>query len=89
MRQEKLQDMVRVKRKYKKRDTSFWLEGGKQEAAKKVAKISTVPQPEVAAAPPAEDPEPMMEESELKRKKVADLIALLEQRTGKKMHTKK
>ena len=82
-RQEMLRDKERKKRGYEKRNTSFWLEGGKQEAARKVPRISTAPQPE--AAPPAE---PMMEESELRRKKVTDLIALLQQRTGKTINKK-
>ena len=75
-----LRDKERKKRGYEKRNTSFWLEGGKQEAARKVPRISTAPQPE--AAPPAE---PMMEESELRRKKVTDL---LQQRTGKTINKK-
>ena len=82
-RQELPRDKERKKRGDEKRNTSFWLEGGKQEAARKVPRISTAPQPE--AAPPAE---PMMEESELRRKKVTDLIALLQQRTGKKSNPK-
>lgn len=43
-RQEGLRDCEREKRKYIKRKESFWLEGGKQEAAKKVVRISTTPQ---------------------------------------------
>ena len=39
--QEALKDCERVKRGYVKRKESFWMEGGKQEAAKKVVRVST------------------------------------------------
>ena len=39
-RQEALKDFERVKRGYVKRQESFWMEGGKQEAAKKVVRVS-------------------------------------------------
>ncbi|KAJ7391505.1 hypothetical protein OS493_018556 [Desmophyllum pertusum] len=45
-RQEKLREKERPKRPYEKRDSTYWIEGGKQEAAKKVPRIST-------SAPPA------------------------------------
>ena len=41
-RQEALREYQREKREYVKRKESFWIEGGKQEAAKKVPRISTV-----------------------------------------------
>ena len=41
-RQEALREYQREKREYVKRKESFWIEGGKQEAAKKVPCISTV-----------------------------------------------
>lgn len=41
-RQEALREYQREKREYVKRKGSFWIEGGKQEAAKKVPRISTV-----------------------------------------------
>ena len=40
-RQESLKDCERVKRGYVKRKESFWMEGGKQEAAKKVVRVLT------------------------------------------------
>lgn len=40
--QEALREYQREKREYIKRKASFWIEGGKQEAAKKVPRISTV-----------------------------------------------
>ena len=40
--QETLREYQREKREYVKRKESFWIEGGKQEAAKKVPRISTV-----------------------------------------------
>lgn len=80
-RQEKLREKERPKRPYEKRDSTYWIEGGKQEAAKKVPRIST-------SAPPAAPMPTAMSESILKAKKVPDLIALLEQRTGRKVNKK-
>ena len=40
--QEALREYQREKREYIKRKASFWIEGGKLEAAKKVPRISTV-----------------------------------------------
>lgn len=85
-RQEKLREKERPKRPYEKRDSTYWIEGGKQEAAKKVPRISTSAPP---AAPMPTAPMPTaMSESILKAKKVPDLIALLEQRTGRKVNKK-
>ena len=80
-RQEELREKERVKRSYEKRDRSFWIDGGNQEAAKKVARIST-------AVPPATPMPTAMTEGFLKKKKVPELIALLQQRTGKKLNPK-
>lgn len=80
-RQEELWEKERVKRPYEKRDSSYWIDGGKQEAAKKVARIST-------SVPPATPMPTAMTKSFVKKKKVPDLIALLEQRTGKKLNPK-
>ena len=80
-RQEELREEERAKRPYEKRDSLYWMDGGKQKAAKKVARIST--------SIPSATPTPQaMTESVLKKKKVPDLITLLEQRTGKKMNLK-
>ena len=40
-RQEALRGNERAKRPYEKRDQAFWQEGGKQEAARKVMRVST------------------------------------------------
>ena len=78
-RQEELREEERAKRPYQKRDSSYWMDGGKQKAAKKVARIST----SILSTTPM--PQAMIE-SVLKKKKVPDLITLLEQRTGKKVN---
>ena len=80
-RQEELREKQRVKRPYEKRDNSYWIDGGKQEAAKNVARIST-------SVPPATPMPTAMTEGFLKKKKVPEPIALLEQRTGKKLNPK-
>ena len=80
-RQEELREEERAKQPYEKRDSSYWMDGGKQKAAKKVARIST----SILSATPTPQP---MTVSVLKKKKVRDLITLLEQRTGKKMNPK-
>ena len=80
-RQEELREEERAKQPYEKRDSLYWMDGGKQKAAKKVARIST----SILSATPTPQ---AMTESVLKKKKVPDLITLLEQRTGKKMNPK-
>lgn len=57
-RQEELRE--RVKWQYKKRDSSYWNDGAKQAAAKKVARIST-------SVPPATPLPPAMTESQLRK----------------------
>ena len=91
-RQEVLRIMERTKRPYEKRNTSFWLEGGKEESARKVSRISTTaPEPlpivpiqenVVPEQPPMED----MTESTLKKKNVSQLIVLLEKKSGKSVN---
>ena len=75
-RQEGLRDCEREKRKYIKRKESFWLEGGKQEAAKKVVRISTTPQelPDTITHTP---PHHQYSQEQLKKMKVTELLALL------------
>ena len=89
-RQEELRHYEREKRQYAKRNTSFWLEGGKQEAAKKVIRISTSTPLEPAHEPPQEPTHPAIAfvEHELKRKKVAELLTLVFQTTGKRLGQK-
>ena len=72
-RQEGLRDCEREKRKYIKRKESFWLEGGKQEAAKKVVHISTTPQDTITHTPPQQQ----YSQEQLKKMKVTELLALL------------
>ncbi|KAJ7383407.1 hypothetical protein OS493_028083 [Desmophyllum pertusum] len=83
-RQERLRDCERGKRLYMKRKTSFWLEGGKQEAAKKVVRISTSTPQEQEYVQPAT----VFVEHELKKKKVAELLTLLFQTTGRRLGQK-
>lgn len=78
-RQEELREEERAKWPYKKRDSSQWMDGGKQKAAKKVARIST----SILSTTPTPQ---AMTESVLKKKKVPDLFTLLEKRTGKKVN---
>ena len=80
-RQEVLRDMERTKRSYEKKRASFWFEGGKAESARKVVRISTT-QPE---QPPAEEG---MNESQLKKKKVSELVTILERKSGKTVNKK-
>ena len=46
-RQEVLRDKQRNKRSYEKKDSSFWIEGGKQESARKVLRISKLSETEL------------------------------------------
>ena len=86
-RQEVLREMQRTKRPYEKKKTSFWLEGGKEESARKVPRISNPErtQKTIMLERPVED---SMTETELKKKKVAELITLLEKKTGKSIYKK-
>lgn len=82
-RQEALRGYQRETREYIKRKASFWIEGGKQEAAKKVPRISTV--------------EPQQNETttqqktlaQLKKTKVTELLSLLTDITGRTFNNKK
>ena len=92
-RQEVLRKLERTKQPYEKRNTSFWLEGGKEESARKVSRISTTaPEPlpiiqenVVPEQPPMED----MTESILKKKNVSQLIVLLEKKSRKSMNKRR
>ena len=83
-RQELLSECQREKRQYVKRDMPFWIEGGKQEAAKKFPRISSTIL--------EEDKENSMAhqftDDELKKMKVAELLALLTEVTGKVFNKK-
>ena len=82
-REEELRDAERTRRQYGKRNQSFWFEGGKQEAAKKVPRISTMTPPPDTERPTQQpvEQQPLVE-AVLKTKTVAKLLVLLEERTG-------
>lgn len=67
-RQEELQDMERVKCQYKKSDSSYWTDGGKQAAPKKVARVST-------SVPPVTPVQPAMTESQLRQKNSSPFLS--------------
>lgn len=78
-RQEALREYQREKREYVKRKASFWIEGGKQEAAKKVPRISTVePQQNETTAQ-----QETLTPAQLKEMKVTELLSLLTDITGR------
>ena len=85
-RQESLRDHQRIPRKYLKRNNSFWNEGGKQEVASKVKRISTVP----LEARETHNAKINLDVSldELKKMSVSNLISLLETISGQKLRKK-
>lgn len=72
-RQEALREYRREKREYVKRKASFWIEGGKQEAAKKVPRISTV-EPQQSETTTQQE---TLTLAQLKKIKVTELLSLL------------
>ena len=78
-RQEVLREYEREKRVYVKRKTSFWVEGGKQESAKKVVRISTTPAMDEAV----QSTRQAYTQEDLKKMKVSDLLDFLSKLTGK------
>ena len=72
-RQEALKDCERVKRGYVKRKESFWMEGGKQQAAKKVVRVST----STPEFPNTTTPHQQYTLAELKKMKATELLVLL------------
>lgn len=71
-----------------KKNKNFWCEGGKQESAKKVPRISAVEQPSedvLMISNAAEDPQKKtinQSANELKKLKIGDLVQLLKDLTG-------
>ena len=71
-----------------KKNTSFWHEGGKQDSAKKVPRISAVKQPSKdilvvsSAINYPQKREITQSADELKKLKIADLVQLLDYLTG-------
>ena len=84
-RQEALQGQQRTKRPYEKNNLSFWQEGGKQDAARKVLRVSTQ-LPEATQGPVL--PDTRMTEETLKTKKVSELLSLLLEKTGRTLNKK-
>ena len=84
-RQEVLRGYQREKREYVKRKNSFWIEGGKQEAAKKVPRISTVEQQQSETTPQQET----LTLAELKKMKVTELLSLLTNITGRTFNNRR
>ena len=86
-RQEELRDAERTRRQYGKRNHSFWFEGGKQEAAQKVPRISTMTPPSATERPTQQpvEQQPLVE-ALLKKKTVTELLVLLEERTGRRLN---
>ncbi|KAJ7371102.1 hypothetical protein OS493_027790 [Desmophyllum pertusum] len=80
-RQEVLRACQREKRTYVKRKLSFWCEGGKEEAANKVVRISTASVTDVTLqnGPTTQQ----LTQAELKKMKVNELLALLTEQTGR------
>ena len=74
-RQEALKDCERVNRGYVKRKESFWMEGGKQQAAKKVVRVST----STPEFPNTTTPHQQYTLAELKKMKATELLVLLSQ----------
>lgn len=79
-RQEVLRDCCREKRSYVKRKSLFWSEGGKQEAARKVVRISTTPVMEQNAITLERN---VLSHNKLKKMIANELIVLLAELTGK------
>ena len=74
-RQEALKDCERVKRGYVKRKESFCMEGRKQQAAKKVVRVST----STPEFPNTTTPHQQYTLAELKKMKATELLVLLSQ----------
>ena len=83
--QEALRGYQREKREYVKRKESFWIEGGKQEAAKKVPHISTVEPQQKETTPQQET----LTLAELKTMKVTELLSLLTNITGRTFNNRR
>ena len=81
-----IRDCCREKRSCVKRKSLFWSEGGKQEAARKVVRISTTPAMEQNAITPERN---VLSHDKLKKMKANELLALLNEQTGKVFSKKK
>lgn len=91
-RQEVLRDKQRNNHPYEKKDKSFWIEGGKQESARKLLRITTIPEPESTQLPPTQLPPAQLppaqtgEEINEGTLKVSELISLFQNKSGKTLN---
>lgn len=86
-RQEVLRDKQRNNHPYEKKDKSFWIEGGKQESARKLLRITTIPEPESTQLPPTQLPPAQTgEEINEGTLKVSELISLFQNKSGKTLN---
>lgn len=86
-RQEVLRDKQRNNHPYEKKDKSFWIEGGKQESARKLLRITTIPEPESTQLPPAQLPPAQTgEEINEGTLKVSELISVFQNKSGKTLN---
>lgn len=85
-----MRDKQRNKHPYEKKDKSFWIEGGKQESARKLLRITTIPEPESTQLPPTQLPPAQtgeeINEGTLRKKKVSELISLFQNKSGKTLN---
>ena len=88
-RQEALRVYQREKREYVKRKDSFWIEGGKQEAAKKGPRISTVEPEQNETTPQQQQQNNSLTLAELKKMKVTELLSLLTDITGRTFNNRR
>lgn len=86
-RQEVLRDKQRNKRSYEKKDSSFWIEGGKQESArKKLSETESTQLSTPVQLPPSQTDNEILNEDTLRKRKVSELISLFQNKTGKTLN---
>lgn len=80
-------DLRKYYRPFEKKDTSFWIKGGKQESARKLLRITKIPVPESTQLLPTQLPTAQtgekINEGRLRKKKVSELISLFQNKSGK------
>lgn len=87
-----MRDKQRNNHPYEKKDKSFWIEGGKQESARKLLRITTIPEPESTQLPPTQLPPAQLppaqtgEEINEGTLKVSELISLFQNKSGKTLN---
>lgn len=86
-RQEVLRDKQRNKHSYEKKDSSFWIEGGKQESArKKLSETESTQLSTPVQLPPSQTDNEILNEDTLRKRKVSELISLFQNKTGKTLN---